>query len=341
MPFCAKLPEIKPLCLCVKSVDIYKAVDSIEGNQQEMKMTYCEEIGLKAGDKIRVLQEGRQFDAGDIITLDEDDGSTAPWFVCEESGERHVFSLPESEFQGYLPEGQGWKRVPKQDDEGWIEWKGGECPVEIGTLVDVKHRDGEICEQVPAGMPAKPRRNDAEFWYWQYCDGDIIAYRLSQSEAKVEETEMKPSLTDQLKQALKQQRKHERKARFHTEKAAECEAKASELIDKLSAEIGVKLRIVEAMADEEVVDTSKLNADIPDGVDVNDPETWQEGDVIVCFNDKYHSGAKSSYFTQGKEYEFNRIDDHDNSVEVKKDDTGNCYGYPAFKFRFVHRPSLG
>lgn len=27
------------------------------------------------------------------------------------------------------------------DDEGWIEWGGGKCPVETGQLVDVKFRD--------------------------------------------------------------------------------------------------------------------------------------------------------------------------------------------------------
>ena len=28
--------------------------------------------------------------------------------------------------------------------EGWIRHRGGNCPVEAGTLVDVRYRDGEI-----------------------------------------------------------------------------------------------------------------------------------------------------------------------------------------------------
>ena len=28
-------------------------------------------------------------------------------------------------------------------NDGWIEWGGGECPVEEGTLVDVRFRDGD------------------------------------------------------------------------------------------------------------------------------------------------------------------------------------------------------
>lgn len=32
---------------------------------------------------------------------------------------------------------------PVADADGWIEWNGGECPVERGTLVDVKYSGGE------------------------------------------------------------------------------------------------------------------------------------------------------------------------------------------------------
>ena len=31
---------------------------------------------------------------------------------------------------------------PAQDADGWIEWKGGKCPVENGRLIDVKKTDG-------------------------------------------------------------------------------------------------------------------------------------------------------------------------------------------------------
>lgn len=61
-------------------------------------------------------------------------------------------------------------------NEGWIEWSGGECPVEESVLVDVKFRDGSI---------HKAQR--ANYYEWGHgrphfatTGCDIIAYRLPQ-----------------------------------------------------------------------------------------------------------------------------------------------------------------
>jgi hypothetical protein len=43
-------------------------------------MTYCEEVGLKVGDKILTGQ-------GKILTLHEDDGGSSPWFYSHEMNE--------------------------------------------------------------------------------------------------------------------------------------------------------------------------------------------------------------------------------------------------------------
>jgi len=54
-------------------------------------------------------------------------------------------------------------------DDGWIEWKGGECPVEIGTPIDLKFRDGALW------------LNDiASYLDWRHMGDsrDIIAYRV-------------------------------------------------------------------------------------------------------------------------------------------------------------------
>ncbi|MFJ3047029.1 hypothetical protein ACIPEN_14455 [Herbaspirillum chlorophenolicum] len=50
----------------------------------------------------------------------------------------------------------------------WIEWKGGECPVEANELVDFKFRDGEEYQA------------HAWFFLWEHVFGedDIIAYRI-------------------------------------------------------------------------------------------------------------------------------------------------------------------
>lgn len=67
-------------------------------------------------------------------------------------------------------------------NDSWIEWGGGECPVEKGTLVDVRYRNGEENHHVGADIPlddtgSNPDRNATD---WKNDDSplDITAYRL-------------------------------------------------------------------------------------------------------------------------------------------------------------------
>lgn len=75
---------------------------------------------------------------------------------------------------------------PAPDADGWIEWKGGECPVDVGTIVDVKHRDGDIGIHCHAGMSSSEPDGEghatAEDWFHLDEGGDIIAYRLHKPE---------------------------------------------------------------------------------------------------------------------------------------------------------------
>lgn len=65
---------------------------------------------------------------------------------------------------------------PAPSNDGWIEWNGGECPVPKGTLIDVRHRDGEEFLGVSALMDIP-----CQDWEYELSCGDIIAYRLSPS----------------------------------------------------------------------------------------------------------------------------------------------------------------
>lgn len=51
----------------------------------------------------------------------------------------------------------------------WITHNGGPCPVAAATLVDIKHRDGEVYEREAAGV---------EDWAHTSESFDIVAYRL-------------------------------------------------------------------------------------------------------------------------------------------------------------------
>ena len=62
--------------------------------------------------------------------------------------------------------------------EGWIEWGGGECPVEEGTLVDVRYRDGQELSALPANDIATSSRDASHaFWRNDGNQNNIIAYR--------------------------------------------------------------------------------------------------------------------------------------------------------------------
>lgn len=54
-------------------------------------------------------------------------------------------------------------------NEGWIEWRGGRCPIDDVTEVDIKFRAGGIVYGVEAGKYYWPRTGQ---------EYDIIAYRL-------------------------------------------------------------------------------------------------------------------------------------------------------------------
>ena len=63
------------------------------------------------------------------------------------------------------------KAGPEAD--GWVEWSGGwVMPVAVGTLIDVRHRDGDVFEGTPAG--------GAHSRDWRHLNGggDIVAYRV-------------------------------------------------------------------------------------------------------------------------------------------------------------------
>jgi hypothetical protein len=63
----------------------------------------------------------------------------------------------------------------KEQLDSWIEWKGGKCPVPLGTFVDWKIKKGDI------GINRQAK--ELHWWHKQITDGyQIIAYRLHRAE---------------------------------------------------------------------------------------------------------------------------------------------------------------
>jgi hypothetical protein len=73
-----------------------------------------------------------------------------------------------------------------QEPGDWIEWSGGECPLEDSVLVQVQFRDGTFSVEQPGSTAAywdgRGSDGDTLTWVSQWAhidhDSDIIAYRI-------------------------------------------------------------------------------------------------------------------------------------------------------------------
>lgn len=106
-------------------------------------------------------------------------GSEVWWHKgCIGYGEFQAKTLP-NWHQTILSREEYFHLYPAPDADGWIEWKGGECPVEKGTLVDVIWRDGAERSGVKALHLGGAGH---QFWVADGMVNDIIAYRLHKPE---------------------------------------------------------------------------------------------------------------------------------------------------------------
>lgn len=97
------------------------------------------------------------------------------WFVANKIKNHHQTVLSRAEY---------FHLYPAPDADGWIEWKGGECPVGEGVLIDAKKADGSTELAI----------HDPEDRIWGDTDHRkcIIAYRLhKQSEPEFCESVMR------------------------------------------------------------------------------------------------------------------------------------------------------
>lgn len=136
--------------------------------------TPCQKLGYKVGDKFEVTQKNSVgFPVGSTVTLFKDDGSGLPLFAGDCN-----FTSADGKPGAYL----GLNDVkPIKAKRPWIEWKGGECPVPEGTLIDVKYRDGHKQKGCPAGYTPTEFMRHAIDWAHDDDDEDIIAYRLAKT----------------------------------------------------------------------------------------------------------------------------------------------------------------
>ena len=95
------------------------------------------------------------------------------WFVANKIKNHHQTVLSSEEY---------FHLHPAQDADGWIEWKGGECPVDVDALVCCKWRSGK------ASITA--HRAGSLSWRHNGNAADVIAYRLHKLEQSTVETRL-------------------------------------------------------------------------------------------------------------------------------------------------------
>ncbi|ELV7528459.1 hypothetical protein QMU90_002322 [Edwardsiella ictaluri] len=139
-----------------------------------MSKTPCENVGYEAGCEFVLLSDAGPLSKGTIVKAAN---------AGRIDGGLDVFKCRGSAF---------WLdplNMQKLDADGWIEWEGGDMPVERGTLVDVKFRGGYVTLGVSAGIPSHEKGFicHSGCWsahYWSHIGQpiDIVAYRLHKPE---------------------------------------------------------------------------------------------------------------------------------------------------------------
>ena len=96
-------------------------------------------------------------------------GALDEWFSVNKINNHHQAALSRKEY---------FHLYPAPDADGWIEWNGGECPVDGNEIIDIRYPES----REEFGAKAKFRR-----WNHARNKGDIIAYRLHKPEKSLEE----------------------------------------------------------------------------------------------------------------------------------------------------------
>ena len=190
-------------------------------------------------------------------------------------------------FQCILSRDEYFHLYPAQDAEGWIEWCGGECPVDGNEIIDIRYPES----REEFGTKAKFRR-----WNHARNKGDIIAYRLHKPEVKPEfcesvmrsipEPESKPTI-EQLAANYRNKLDYANRKQDEADKAnMESDAALAQLEDAI-AEIGFAITPLAATEKEpELVITDWRDLRVGDVV-------WYGGDDELSSGEYHVMGVES------------------------------------------------
>lgn len=193
----------------------------------------------------RIISENGGWRDGEFAAQDGDGGvgghgvkpewdSQAKYWWREALGEWFSVNKINNHHQAALSRAEYFHLYPAPDADGWIEWKGGECPVGAFDVIEVRYRDyfNEV------NHIGESRVYD---WIHNGSQTDIIAYRLHKPEqAKPEfcESVMRPIPEPEAKPTIEQLAADYRNAKGYAERKQQ-EA------DAAKADADEKLRVLE------------------------------------------------------------------------------------------------
>lgn len=248
------------------------------------------------------------------------------YLVNRETKEHQIASeIVASSMERYPGFAQDWQLV-EADDEGWIPWSGGECPLPDECKCQIELQDGE------RPLPEPSRR-----WEWARNIGEftIAAYRPILSETAEKE----------------EPRRHGRTIAYIPETPAnvfdrlKSAIAASESIPAIIAEIdamlpdGYCVAKRNAVKDVHIEGIGGVTLTAQPGEDMSDWRNWREGDLITYDGDTkvYH------WWTEGRPYV---VKTTIAGLSVVADD-GEAYSIDGkriartSRFRFHSRPAKG
>lgn len=219
--------------------------------------------------------------------------------VCKPLPNWHQTTLSRTEF---------FHLYPAPDADGWIEWNGGECPVDGDCEVSIRVR-GE-------GGSA---RGKAKHWSWGHsgCGSDIIAYRLHKPGLAYPTPETKPTIEQLAADYLNAKDYAERK---------------QQEADAAKADAGAKLKALELAGEALGLSVSPITAKKGPELVITDWRDLQVGDEVEVIESM--SGNRS-----GEIGVVSRFDKSDKGREVRVI-FGGCKGDFEWlkKWRFIRRP---
>lgn len=212
------------------------------------------------------------------------------------------------------------------DADGWIEWKGGECPVEVGALIDVKYRDLHVQLGSKVGDRSAVEMYATTHWRNSGGAADIIAYRLHKLEQS--KPEFCESVMRSIPEPIAKPTIEQLAADYHNAKDY-AERKQQEA-DDAKADVGAKLKALNLAGKEHGLLVSPVTAKQEPELVITDWRQWRVGDVVSW-----------SLLNHAGEFEIISVH-HDPSRNIGdfevEDKQGGVYRVYGNECRFIRRP---